>query len=597
MDANQILNKIRQPETLQLALNYVLRDRRKQQFFFDPIEQIFGSQHETAFIQAASEELQNINQYAPAPGFAYFPNKTSLCYRRMVHLPLKDQVIRYAFILAVADILDNDLSASCFANRRAREHEATYNLLQDFAQHSWPAWCTWQKEQSELHNCMLKTDISAFYDSVSHVHLVEAVSRSLSVPMDSPLIVLLKRMLKVPIESYSFLEMPKFNYQVVEQGLIIGSPADGFLANVYLKEIDEAMSRLPGITFARYNDDMRFFGKDKASLLHAVKVLQGMLLAKGLNLNAAKTSLAEGAYQMKELISKTYSQYFFDEEQWEDDEVGQASSLQPVDFDLDHPFGESISEFIATEEIQDDKTAKEFLKFMGNESRNPMVQWESWCIRNLVHILQNFPGAGRHGSALMVTAATNQDVPDEVRAEAQQQLLRLVEDPQTAPYIRYRLVHHLIRPNTYPYFASLTRPKEKDNEPKARVTLADLNARMKAAEFRTMALHLLPESLKLQLLEMAPKLWGNASFELDLMAMFLLAIAGKSIPEIEQALQISLQPPFGSPTLQSLTYLKSLGTEGLYEKWENAYPSSSLDWEPFGPLITSAREEGPVSGG
>src|SRR6266550_3237169 len=93
-----------------------------------------------------------------------------------IYVPFKDLVVRYAFATVVADLVDQDLPPRCFANRRDHGPESGL-FLQDFATVSWPRFCEWQRANSEQERfpTLLRTDISAFYDAISHKYLVDGV--------------------------------------------------------------------------------------------------------------------------------------------------------------------------------------------------------------------------------------------------------------------------------------------------------------------------------------------------------------------------------------------------------------------------------------
>src|SRR6266849_698370 len=165
-DAARILNAVRDPQNLRRAFRYALRDRLRDGYY-DHFEWENAAQYEEAILTELAEELKNPGSYNPRPAYAYFPPKNELCYRRMIYIPFKDLVVRYAFVITVLDLLDSDLSPSCFANRRARGKARQTKFLEDFASASWPNFCKWQKEcakQSQF-TTLLRTDISAFYDS------------------------------------------------------------------------------------------------------------------------------------------------------------------------------------------------------------------------------------------------------------------------------------------------------------------------------------------------------------------------------------------------------------------------------------------------
>jgi hypothetical protein len=167
----------------------------------------------------------------------------------------KDLVVRYAFATVVADLVDQDLSSKCFANRR--DHDPDSDLfLEDFANVSWPGFCKWQRDNrdQEKFSTLLRTDISAFYDAISHQYLVEEIATSLAVDAGSKLMRFFRRLLQVPVVSYSHVDGKQRVPETMHQGLCIGNSTEGFFANVYLRHIDQEIAEVEGVDFGRRFD-------------------------------------------------------------------------------------------------------------------------------------------------------------------------------------------------------------------------------------------------------------------------------------------------------------------------------------------------------
>jgi hypothetical protein len=294
-DPARILASVRNSQNLRRAFRYALRDRL-QDHYYDHFELDHASEHEEETVSELEEDLRVPKYYVPKPAFAFYPPKTDLCYRRMIYIPFKDLVARYALVIAVSDLLDPDLSKRCFANRRAHGEAARTQFLDDFATVSWPRFCKWQKRCATRgkYSTLLRTDISAFYDSVSHDYLVAEIANQLAINPESEVMVFFRILLRIPVISYCHLTRVPRGAETMHQGLAIGNNTEGVLANLYLRSIDDAMGKIKGVSFGRYNDDMRIFAAGQDSAKRAVLLLQEKLLTKGLNLNSAKTDRKEG---------------------------------------------------------------------------------------------------------------------------------------------------------------------------------------------------------------------------------------------------------------------------------------------------------------
>jgi SAM-dependent methyltransferase/retron-type reverse transcriptase len=93
---------------------------------------------------------------------------------------------------------------------------------------------------------VLVSDVRGFYENIQQHSLMDVVRRVLGVAprLDRLLSVLVKRDCGPP--------------HLRDKGLPQGHIGSGFWADVYLAEADRAFSDLPGVTFARYADDMVF---------------------------------------------------------------------------------------------------------------------------------------------------------------------------------------------------------------------------------------------------------------------------------------------------------------------------------------------------
>ena len=73
-----------------------------------------------------------------------------------------------------------------------------------------------------------------------------------------------------------------------------------------------------GISYGRYNDDIRIFGNKKSEVLEALKIIQEEVLTLGLNLNSTKTKLHEGPEQIRKVSNPSYGEEYGDESEEEE---------------------------------------------------------------------------------------------------------------------------------------------------------------------------------------------------------------------------------------------------------------------------------------
>ena len=368
-DATRLLKEVMKKTTLQQGFRYAIRDGY-QEWFYDPFELEWAERNEVMIIKELVEELRDPLNYEFKPAYAYFTPKTDLCYRRMIYIPFKDLVVRYAFAIVVADLVDSDLSEKCFANRRELDTRSD-RFLQEFAGVSWPSFCEWQRNNKNdgAYTTLLRTDISAFYDAISHKYLFKETASILNVHPRSRLMKLFLHLLRVPVLSYCHFTRTQRKERMF-QGLCIGNSTEGLYANIYLNAIDKDMGKIRGIDFGRYNDDMRIFAKDRPTAKRAMLALQERLLTKGLNLNSSKTDFAEGALEIEKLRAKAY----------ESDEYSEDDDDTPVTRPsvTDRPFDEFDRDFEIGQKLEKPgKDAKDFCHFLAKR-----IGLSAWSRRN-----------------------------------------------------------------------------------------------------------------------------------------------------------------------------------------------------------------------
>jgi hypothetical protein len=429
----------------------------------------------------------------------------------MIYLPFKDLVVRYAFARVIADLVDQDLSPQCFANRR--DCDASSGLfLQDFATVSWPYFCKWQRDKSEEGHfpTLLRTDISAFYDAISHKYLVDEIANTLSIKAGSDLMKLFRRLLRIDVVSYSHVDGNPRDPETMHQGLCIGNATEGFFANLYLRNIDREMGEISDIQFGRYNDDMRIFAKDRPAATRALLALQERLLTKGLNLNSSKTEFAEGRVAIEELRSRAYEggEYGTDDED--------APVVRPVVSDI--PFDEFAEDFEVGQKLaRKGKDAKNFCHFLAK--RIGLSERQPGHVEMLREILTNWHGSAKHAAWRLVESFARSECPTKTRKRAEAEILECLNDASVTYYAKYRLVHHLVRPR---------RSRKRYWKELQQTTLRSLK-------------------------KMVPTFLGEKAFELNIVALYALRCFGASTPDLVDAVKRNARGPVPLPIKNALS--------------------------------------------
>lgn len=532
MDQKKLLNKVRTKENIELAYNYALNDRIKNDSYFDHFEIEYVIKYKQEILAEILAELKSPSSFQGRFAYTYYLAKNNLCYRRMIYLPFKDLVIRYAFVIVLANYLDLSLSGGCFANRRAKGKDAKKFLLEDYYKIAVAKFKNWQKKCADKYQVLIRTDISSFYDSVSHQYLIKTLAQQLSIDVNSEFLQLFTKLLSPKVISYSHKTKKVQEPQTLRQGLIIGNNSEGFLANLYLRDVDEAMQEA-GIEFGRYNDDMRIFAENRQKAHLYLLILQEHLLSKGLNLNASKTLIAENKEEIEKLRTKLYdeSSVGFDDPYLEiqGTEYGELLvTKNEIEKHIDKEFtlNDLWAEFAESEQLMNDKDAKKICNLIQNHLPKEYIN-ESH-INQLQIILTHWQGCSKQAAWLLVRSTYDSDISQETKTKALKVLLKVLSSEETLSYGKYRIIHHLVN--------------SRKDKFKQQYRLVDTWESKFKKELREILLELLQKT----------------AFELNIIALYALKKLGDSQTEIEKYVKKYIPKPLGEPILNAILYSQEL---------------------------------------
>lgn len=534
MDHIKLLNQVRDEKNIELAFNYALNDRKFSDSYFDHFEIEYVTYFKEKVIEGIRAELQSLSTLHTQAAYAYYMPKTNLCYRRMIYLPFKDLVIRYAFVIILTNHLDITLSPRCFANRKASGKRANSFLLEDYYNVSHPKFRNWQKKCKDKYQVLIRTDISAFYDSISHDYLIQTIAEQLSISVETDFLKLLSKLLCPYVISYSNKTKKLQSPLKIHQGLTIGNNLEGFLANLYLRDVDEAMED-NNIEFGRYNDDMRIFATNREVAHSYLLILQENLLNKGLNLNTAKTLIAENREEIEKLRTKSFyepSPGLYDAsleiaDTKDADLVDQDKANQIEEhIDKDSSLKELLKEFNPEEDIKNDKDAKNFCKYIQNYVE--LTERIPKHIEKLETVLTRYQGSSKHATWLLVQSTYYNDIPYETQTKAYEVLFNLFKHKNVLSYTKYRLIHHLVN-------------DRQDKDKNQYRLISRLNSQYK-------------EELKVNL----KQLLKEPAFELNIVALYALNKLGLKLNELKKNIQKYIPKPVGDPIISAIFYLEEV---------------------------------------
>ena len=228
MDEKALFNELKDESLFNKAFVYAIYDRINNDDFSNFFEIHFYRERRKELHKKITDILNDITDFKHSVCFAYYRPKDNLCFRRCVYIPFKELVIRYMILISIIEKTEYALSKQCFSYRIASQRYSDKNLFEPYI-HLWNLFAKWQEETSQNHDfkVLVKTDISSFYDTVSHEHLVYLITQELDIKQDCDFIRLLRRILNFRVISYSFIDNSLFESDFL-QGLVIGNNIDGY---------------------------------------------------------------------------------------------------------------------------------------------------------------------------------------------------------------------------------------------------------------------------------------------------------------------------------------------------------------------------------
>ena len=464
MNKHFLLEQIKKRETFDKAYVYAISYRINQDSYCNFIEIDYYRQDKEKLFQEIKSIFENPNVYEPETAFSFYLPKSEMFFRRMIHTPFKDLVIKFIIVIILADLLDFTLVKNCFSYRLEKNRDKNKKSkggLYRYYYEGFQEFIDWQTKQVDHSLCLLKTDISSFYDSISHEYLVSAISKQLSLPKESQFILIFAKTLKFKVCYYSFVD-GKLNETYNSQGIPIGNEAEGFIANLFLKEVDEALFNQK-INFGRYVDDFRIFAKSKNDAIEGLIILQEFLLKIGVNLNASKTKIIEAQEKIIEFIKESKkggtSTIPFIEEEYSDSQqekiIDKSILMREInsstEYEQELPDKSiSLSDkniFGSLEEIDSEEKAKKFGKFLHEIPLGKKIDPKLF-IYHIEWLYQLSKKYTKHSKlyAWLFVRFVSLENNDDIQKISLKYLFKVLDDTEIHTFIKTRIIHNLIKP-------------------------------------------------------------------------------------------------------------------------------------------------------
>lgn len=196
--------------------------------------------------------------------------KTPFFSRSGQVLSLEDRIALHSVVALFAADIESRLESAVYSARLATR--GRYFTRKGLDQ--WGRWLKFVHRRLRRHPWMIKTDVTAYFDTVRHEVLLGDL-QLLGVPND------VRGCLASMLSRWS----PLFG-----DGLLQGPDACRILGNVYLMPVDATMLRA-GVQYSRYMDDIRILGRTKAEAIAGFRLLEREVRRRGLILSPSKTQL------------------------------------------------------------------------------------------------------------------------------------------------------------------------------------------------------------------------------------------------------------------------------------------------------------------
>ena len=126
----------------------------------------------------------------------------------------------------------------------------------------------------------IRADIRSFYRNIQHYKLLQDIQKYYD---DPKLIAMLENIIRNPIDT-------PYGYKNPMHGIALRGPLSQFFSGIYLKPLDDALSKLK-VTYLRFQDDWLILCKTKRQMQRAKRRMMEVLQERQLTLSRKKSRM------------------------------------------------------------------------------------------------------------------------------------------------------------------------------------------------------------------------------------------------------------------------------------------------------------------
>ena len=205
-----------------------------------------------------------------------------------------------------------------------------------------------------------KADIHDYFNSISTDNVLKMFKEWL--PSENWLYTFFENMLKNPyaLKDERIIEIKK--------GVMAGTPTAGFLANLYLKEMDEFFYE-KNIPYARYSDDVIVFGDSYDAISFYETTIKSFLFTKGLEINSKK--------EIRTVPGEKVEYLGFE---FTKDQINISDMTEKKIKDKIKRKSRALYRWKNRKNASDERTARAMIRYLNNKFFNNAIKGEiTWC--------------------------------------------------------------------------------------------------------------------------------------------------------------------------------------------------------------------------